>query len=121
MLLEIIIKILIALPIGIWLYRDSKARDYSYMIWTFSPIVILIAPLTAAIILIPILLGFYLFLRPSGSLLKCPHCNKKVHEILFVCPFCQKNAKHECLNCHEPVPWESLQCPHCQSRNITKE
>lgn len=121
MLVEIIIKIIIALPLGIWLHRDAKARDYSWMLWTCSPFILLLAPLPAAIILAVILLVVYLILRPAGALLKCPHCNKRVHEILFICPFCQKNAKHECLNCHEPVPWEAEKCPYCQSRNITKE
>ncbi len=121
MWVELIIKIIIVLPVGIWLYRDSRARDYSWTIWTISPIVILFAPLLAAIILACLLIGIYLMLRPPGNLLKCPHCKKKVHETLFVCPFCQKNAKHECLNCHEPVPWEAEQCPYCKSRNLTQE
>ncbi|NLY76275.1 MAG: hypothetical protein GX075_13415 [Firmicutes bacterium] len=120
-LIEIAIKIIIALPLGIWLYHDSRARDFSWLIWTFAPFIILLSPLPAAIIMTVVLSAIYLIARPSGALLKCPHCNKKFHETLFICPFCQKNAKRECLNCHEPVLWEADQCPHCKSRNLTKE
>ena len=120
-IVEIAIKIGIALILGIWLYRDSRARDFSWTIWTFAPFIIIFSPLSGSLILAVALLAIYLISRPSGSLLVCPHCKKKVHETLFVCPFCQKNAKHECLNCHEPVPWEAEQCPYCKSKNITKE
>ncbi len=120
-LVEIAIKIVIALVLGFWLYRDSRARDFSWMIWTFSPFIIVFSPLPASIILALALSAIYFISRPKGVLLTCPHCQKKVHETLFVCPFCQKNAKHECLKCHEPVPWEAEQCPYCKSRSITKE
>ncbi len=120
-LVELALKIGTALLLGIWLYRDSRARDFSWMIWSFLPFIIILSPLPAAIVLTAALLGIYLILRPSGNLFDCPHCKKKVHETLFVCPFCRKNAKHECLNCHEPVLWDAVQCPHCKSRNITKE
>lgn len=120
-LVEIAIKLAIALVLAFWLYRDSRARDFSWTIWTFSPFIIMFSPLSASIILTLTLLAIYLISRPKGMLLICPHCQKRVHETLFVCPFCHKNAKHECLNCHEPVPWEAEQCPFCKSRSITKE
>ncbi len=114
------IKVLLAGVLGYWLYLDSKGRDYAWMFWTFMPALLII---TSPIIGIPAVIALaviYFMIRPQGQMAPCPHCHKKVIDNLFVCPFCQKNAKKECLSCHEPVPWEAEQCPHCKSRAITK-
>ncbi|HBE79567.1 MAG TPA: hypothetical protein DDW65_17595 [Firmicutes bacterium] len=83
------------------------------------PFLGLLSSLVVAIILPIIILAIYLFIRPKGELTKCPHCNKNIHDVLTICPFCRKEAKRECLNCHEPVPWEANQCPFCKSRALT--
>jgi RNA polymerase subunit RPABC4/transcription elongation factor Spt4 len=104
-----------------WLYRDSRARDYNWIMWVFMPVIALLTQdVRYSVFMIVIIIIIYLFSRPKGALIKCPHCNKGVHNELFVCPFCRKNAKKECLACHEPVPWDAEQCPHCRSRAITK-
>lgn len=120
-IVDLIIKVIVAAPIAFWLYRDARSRDYNWFFWVIVPFLVIFTPWVIAIPYFIILVIAYFMLRPKGALFKCPHCKKPVHEILFVCPFCKKNAKKECLSCHEPVPWEAEQCPHCRSRAITKE
>lgn len=116
---EIVIKLVIAVPLGIWLYRDSRGRDYSWMLWTIIPFITVLSPLILAVIFPFLVLGLYLMIRPKGKMLNCPHCKKSIHEILVICPFCHKEAKRECLSCHEPVPWDAELCPFCKSRALT--
>jgi RNA polymerase subunit RPABC4/transcription elongation factor Spt4 len=118
--LPLIFKLIIVGLAVFWLYRDSRARDYNWIVWTFFPLAAFFTPDNLfSFFLIALVLIIYLIVRPKGKLMACPHCNKKVHYELFVCPFCRKNAKKECLNCHEPVPWEALECPYCKSKAIT--
>jgi hypothetical protein len=117
--IQIVIKLIIVVPLVIWLYRDARGRDYSWLFWTILPFICLFSPLIVAILLLVMILGIYLMIRPKGELLKCPHCSKKIHDILTICPFCRKEAKRECLSCHEPVPWEADRCPFCKSRALT--
>jgi RNA polymerase subunit RPABC4/transcription elongation factor Spt4 len=119
--IPLILKLIIIGVASFWLYRDSRARDYNWVIWTFMPVTALFTPDNSfSILLIALLVIIYLCCRPKGALSLCPHCNKKIHNELFVCPFCRKNAKKECLHCHEPVPWDAEQCPYCKSKAITK-
>lgn len=120
-LVELGIKLILALPLALWLYRDARARDFAWFLWVFVPLLVVFSPLVLAVCTLVLLTVVYFVLRPKGALFKCPHCQKPVIEELFVCPFCRKNAKKECLNCHEPVPWEAEQCPECRSRALTKE
>ncbi|HEX3048474.1 MAG TPA: hypothetical protein VHY08_27240 [Bacillota bacterium] len=120
--IPLIINIAIGLLLAVFLYRDSRARDYNWVLWTLLPVVTVF---TAASIFFAsffqlAILVLYLILRPKGALTKCPKCGKKILNILTICPFCRKDAKRECLNCHEPVDWEADQCPFCKSRNLTK-
>lgn len=115
-----VIKLLIAGAVALWLYRDSRARDYSHLLWTLLPLVAILGKDFFGLFYLPFIVIIYLILRPKGALINCPRCNKKIHEILTICPFCRKDAKRECLHCHEPVPWEAEQCPYCKSRAITK-
>ncbi len=118
-ILQFVILLIMVVPLVIWLYRDARARDYSWLFWTIMPLIALFSPMVMAILLLAVIVIIYLFLRPKGELIKCPHCNKKIHDILTICPFCRKEAKRECLSCHEPVPWEAEQCPFCKSRALT--
>jgi RNA polymerase subunit RPABC4/transcription elongation factor Spt4 len=118
--IEFAIKLIIALPLAFWIYRDARGRDYSWLFWTITPFITILSPIFLAILFPLIILAVYLMLRPKGQLISCPHCKKKIHDILTVCPFCRKEAKRECLACHEPVPWNAEQCPFCKSRALTK-
>jgi RNA polymerase subunit RPABC4/transcription elongation factor Spt4 len=117
----LIFDAVLMIPLIFFLYRDSRARDYSWMLWTMLPIILLFSNnfVFASILAIGIIV-FYFILRPKGAILRCPKCGKPIHEILTVCPFCRREAKRECLQCHEPVPWEAEQCPFCKSRSLTK-
>lgn len=117
----LILKIVLMIPMMIFLYRDSRARDYSWMLWTMLPFTLLFAYNMMFIFFWASgILAFYFAFRPKGTILKCPKCGKPIHEILTFCPFCRREAKRECLQCHEPVPWEADQCPFCKSRSLTQ-
>lgn len=117
----LILKIVLMIPMMFFLYRDSRARDYSWMLWTMLPFILLFAHnIVFTVVMTVSILAFYFVFRPKGAILKCPKCGKPIHEILTVCPFCRRDAKRECLQCHEPVPWEADQCPFCKSRSLTK-
>ncbi len=117
----LVVNLILIAPLMFFLYRDSRARDYSWMLWTLMPVIILFSNSVPFSILFAVtIIVFYFILRPKGAILKCPKCGKPIHEILTVCPFCRRDAKRECLHCHEPVPWDAEQCPFCKSRALTK-
>ncbi|HEY8464600.1 MAG TPA: hypothetical protein VIM29_11405 [Bacillota bacterium] len=119
-ILPLLLKLIISGLAAFWLYRDSRARDFNWLMWALMPLVALFSPsIGFAVFLVVAIFISYLITRPKGKLFKCPHCNKNVYYELFSCPFCRKNAKKECLQCHEPVPWEAEQCPFCKSKAIT--
>lgn len=118
----LLIAIALIIPLMIFLYRDARARDFSWMFWAMIPIVILFVSnslLMISLFTLVICIS-YLIMRPKGTILKCPKCGKPIHEGLTICPFCRRDAKRECLQCHEPVPWEADQCPFCKSHSLTK-
>ena len=114
----LIIDAVLALPLAFILYRDSRARDFNWVLWTITPFAIILSGSMGIFSAIIIVIA-YLMLRPKGELIKCPKCGKKIHTILTLCPFCHKDTKKECLVCHEPVPWEATQCPFCKSKALT--
>jgi RNA polymerase subunit RPABC4/transcription elongation factor Spt4 len=114
----LIINAIIAIPLAIWLYRDSRARDFSWVLWTVTPLAIVLSG-PVGVLSALIIIFVYFLVRPKGALIKCPKCGKKIHNILTLCPYCQRDTKKECLNCHEPVPWEATQCPFCKSKALT--
>jgi RNA polymerase subunit RPABC4/transcription elongation factor Spt4 len=120
-IVEFAIKLIVVAPLAFWLYRDARGRDYSWLFWTIAPLLGILSKPVIAILIVLLVLIVYLMIRPKGELLKCPHCSKSIHNILTICPFCHKEAKRECLNCHEPVPWEVEQCPFCKSRALTSK
>lgn len=124
-LINLGVKLLVGIVLSIWMYKDSRSRDFSWIFWTIAPIFIVLTTMGFSVLTVVfvciLFLAIYLGARPKGGFFKCPHCNKLVYEDLFICPYCRKNAKHECLDCHEPVPWNELQCPYCNSRDLTKD
>lgn len=117
----LVVKVLLVAGLIFYLYKDARARDYTWMMWAFMPIIIIFTPgIGGAIFAALLLFGVYLLSRPKGELVPCPHCKKKVHTILAFCPFCRQSVKKECLRCHDTVDWEADRCPHCGSTNLTK-
>ncbi len=120
-LLLIVAKLVLAGGLMIFLYRDARARDYSWFMWTFLPAIAIFTPdLISTIFAFILVIGMYLVTRPKGVLLSCPHCGKKAHYILAFCPHCRQSIKRECLRCHDTVDWDAERCPHCGSMNLTK-
>ncbi|HHT49757.1 MAG TPA: zinc ribbon domain-containing protein [Firmicutes bacterium] len=120
-IIVIIIKLVIAGGLMFFLYKDARARDYSWFMWTFIPVLLIFTPeLISTVFTAAIILLMYLMTRPKGELITCPHCGKKVHDVLAFCPHCRQSVKRECLRCHDTVEWEAERCPHCGSMNLTK-
>ncbi len=62
----------------IWVARDAKARSMdSAVLW------MILVMLTG-----PIGLVIYLFSRPQGNLIQCPHCNNRRLQASAKCPHC---------------------------------
>jgi|SRR5690554_89665 len=119
-IVEIVIKVVLAAGTAFFLYRDARARDYSWLMWTIVPIIIFFTPgIFGALFSLVLIAVIYTATRPKGILKPCPHCKKKIHTILAFCPFCKQPVKKECLRCHETVDWDAVVCPHCRSRNLT--
>ncbi|HHW12465.1 MAG TPA: zinc ribbon domain-containing protein [Firmicutes bacterium] len=116
-----IIKLVLTGGLMFVLYRDARARDYTWFMWTFTPIIaVFTAGFTGSIMTLLLILVLYRLTRPKGDLLKCPHCGKKIHNVLAFCPYCRQSVKRECLRCHDTVDWDAERCPHCGSMNLTK-
>lgn len=119
-IVEIIIKLVLAVGTAFFLYRDARARDYSWLMWTIIPIIYFFTPgIFGALFSLFLIVIIYTSTRPKGALKACPHCKKKVHTVLAFCPFCRQSVKRECLRCHETVDWDAVICPHCRSANLT--
>lgn len=117
---EIGLKLVLTAGAAFFLYRDARARDYSWLMWTLISAIILFTPgLVGSFLTLFLIIAIYLSTRPKGELKPCPHCKKPTHHILAFCPFCKRSIKKECLRCHETVDWDTDVCPHCRSRNLT--
>ncbi|NLM37381.1 MAG: zinc ribbon domain-containing protein [Firmicutes bacterium] len=117
----LIIKLMLTGGIMFFLYQDARARDYAWFMWTFIPVIaVFAAGFAGSIITLALIFLLYLLTRPKGGLVKCPHCGKKIHNVLAFCPYCHQSVKRECLRCHDTVDWEAERCPHCGSANLTK-
>jgi DNA-directed RNA polymerase subunit RPC12/RpoP len=120
-IMSIIIKLVLTGGLMFFLYKDARARDYSWLMWTLAPVLLLLtSSLGSSVLLLVLILAVYMTTRPKGGLSTCPHCSKKVHHILAFCPFCHQSVKKECLRCHDTVDWNAERCPHCGSMNLTK-
>ncbi|NLC53929.1 MAG: zinc ribbon domain-containing protein [Firmicutes bacterium] len=117
----LIIKVVMAGGVMFYLYKDARARDHSWFMWTFAPIIAIFTPdFVGSVLAVLFIFILYTMTKPKGELVKCPHCAKKIHDILAFCPFCRQSVKRECLRCHDTVDWHADRCPHCGSMSLTK-
>lgn len=75
-----IIVAIIALNIAllVWVARDAKNRGMdSAILWM---ILVMVTGVIGLVI--------YLFTRPQGNLVACPHCNNKRMQVSAKCPHC---------------------------------
>lgn len=101
------LAILIVVPIlvGVYVFRDASRRGMNAALWT------LIA------VLVPILVGFIIYLLVRGNYpdLKCPQCGTPVRESYVSCPQCGARLKASCPSCSAPVEPDWKVCPRCAS------
>ena len=101
------LAVLIVVPIlvGVYVFRDASRRGMNAALWT------LIA------VLVPILVGFIIYLLVRGNYpdLKCPQCGTPVRESYVSCPQCGARLKASCPNCSAPVEPDWNVCPRCAS------
>lgn len=101
------LAILIVVPIlvGVYVFRDASRRGMNAALWT------LIA------VLVPILVGFIIYLLVRGNYpdLKCPQCGTPVRETYMSCPQCGARLKASCPSCSAPVEPDWKVCPRCAS------
>lgn len=100
-----VLAALLAVPalIGVYVYRDAKARGMNAVLWTLIALVS------------PALIGFiiYLLVRGGYSDLECPQCGTPVTERFVVCPQCGARLRPACPGCAAPVEQSWKVCPHC--------
>ena len=73
-----VVGIVLNIALLVWVARDAKARGMdSAVLWMMMVMV------TSFIGLI-----VYLFSRPQGNLVQCPHCNNNRLQVLAKCPHC---------------------------------
>lgn len=99
---------------AIWIFRDARSRDYNPLIWA---IICIFLAFTVNALAPLVVVAVYLFLRPRGELLTCPHCCKRYVRNLAFCPHCGKPVKKECLKCHDLMELDQDACPHCGMRS----
>jgi uncharacterized membrane protein YhaH (DUF805 family) len=64
----------------VWVVRDAKARGMdAAVIWM---IFVFLVPVVGLLV--------YVFARPQGTVVKCPHCHNPRLHTLAVCPYCGK-------------------------------
>lgn len=101
------LAVLIVVPIlvGVYVFRDASRRGMNAALWT------LIA------VLVPILVGFIIYLLVRGNYpdLKCPQCGTPVRESYMSCPQCGTRLKASCPSCSAPVEPDWKVCPRCAS------
>jgi len=79
-LLFILLTFALQIAILVWVARDAKARGMdAAVIWMLF---VFLVPLIGLVV--------YVFSRPQGAIVKCPHCNNSRLQTLSVCPYCGK-------------------------------
>ena len=97
--------ILIPLILGVYVYKDAKARDMNPALWTFIAV------------FVPSLMGFiaYLIVRGNYSGYVCPNCGSSVEKSYSACPKCGTKLRPLCSECSYPVEPDWKVCPRCTS------
>ena len=93
----------IPLLIGVYVYRDAKAREMPAALWA------VVAALCPAFIGLVI----YLLARTGRSALRCPGCGGPVQESFALCPRCGAPLKDRCQKCGFALERDWTVCPSC--------
>lgn len=101
----LMIIILTAVPVllGVFVYRDAKARGMEPLLWTLLAI---FAPGFIGLIV-------YLVVRRDHFKLMCPGCGGEVQQTFVSCPTCGQKLSANCANCGTALSPEWRLCPQC--------
>ena len=103
LLLGLLIGIGLPVLIGVYVYRDAKARGMDAALWT---IIAVLAPSLIGLIV-------YLVVRGNSSVRRCAQCGAQVSVDFAVCPQCGAQLRNQCPNCKRAVEPDWHSCPYC--------
>ena len=106
LLIMILFTLLVtAVPVvmGIFVYRDAKARGMDALLWT---LIAVFAPGFIGLII-------YLIMRREHLKLSCPNCGNEVRQTFVSCPNCGQKLAASCGNCGAALSPEWKLCPQC--------
>ena len=89
--------------LGIFVYRDAKARGMDPLLWTLLAV---FAPGFIGLII-------YLIIRRDHVKMSCPKCGGEVNQTFVSCPNCGQKLCASCVNCGFALRPEWKLCPHC--------
>lgn len=97
--------VILAIPvvIGVYVYRDAKARGMEALVWA---LIAVLAPGFVGLII-------YLVARRDHVKLCCPQCGEEVGENYATCPRCGQKLAASCLSCGTPLKADWKLCPRC--------
>lgn len=102
-LVILVFIVLIPVLVGVFVYRDAKARRMDAALWT---VIAVIAPGLIGLII-------YLIVRNGHADAFCPKCGAEISEQYLACPRCGAILKRCCTACGAPAESGWQVCPHC--------
>lgn len=102
-LLFLFFALVVPVLVGVYVYRDAKARGMDAVLWT---IIAVLAPSLIGLIV-------YLVVRSSNNTRRCAQCGAQVSAEFASCPYCGAQLRNCCPNCKQAVEAGWRNCPHC--------
>ncbi len=129
--LELIVAAVVALTVAfwiamvVWVFRDIRLRTRDVFAWILAALL--------ALVLGPIGVILYLFLRPKETLAEvydrqleeeallrdislrraCPTCQAVTEPEWLLCPHCRTELRRLCAECGKPLDLSWVVCPYC--------
>ena len=102
-LLMIVVLTIVPILLGLFVYRDAKARGMEPLLWTLLTV---FAPGFIGLII-------YLVVRRDHFRLVCPQCGSEVQQGFVSCPTCGQKLCASCISCGTALRPEWRLCPQC--------
>ena len=103
MLFFMLLATAVPVIIGLFVYRDAKARGMDPLLWTLLAI---FAPGFIGLLI-------YLIMRRDHVKLICPDCGSEVQQSFVSCPACGHKLAASCVKCGAALNPEWKLCPQC--------
>ena len=129
--LELTVAVIVALTVAfwislvVWVIRDIRLRTRDIFAWILAGLL--------ALVLGPVGVVLYLFLRPKETLAEvydrqleeeallrdiaqrraCPQCQAVTEPDWLVCPHCRTELRRLCSSCGKPLDLNWVTCPYC--------